>query len=397
MLVAPAHAAPSFRMPWPVVRVAMVATLVAWALLATQAVAQPTHDPYRVTGVNVDVTAGSVAVARDQAFDQARRVGLVRLIGHLAGRNTFVDVAAVPSERLETLSVGLSVDREQTGPGRYIARLDVLFDPQAVQTFLAEQQIAFGEVVKRPVVVLPVWQSSFGPRLWDSPNPWHEAWLDALPIDGLVPMVVPFGDLQDIADVNVALATRGDVGALSAIATRLGAGEVLVAVGRPVGEGVDIALRAFPVTAGVVGEGRTVPASGLLLNDPIAQSEAMVRRGGPGRTNALAGAVGRTAAALEAEWLDQTLVAAGEGGQITALVRIEQRDDWFTIRNRLHRVALVDRIEVLSLRLEEAIIRFDHRGTVDRLATALAQMDLGLEDAVPAPRLVRTDRVVSGL
>lgn len=370
----------------------VLAMSVAFALsVVPRAAAQSTHDPYQVTAVSVDVTAQSVAVARDQAFDRARRIGLVRLIGHLAGRDVFVDVTQVSPDQMESMVVGLRVDQEQTGPGRYIAVLDVVFDPSAVHGFLTERGVAFGEVVKRPVVVLPVWQSEFGPRLWDSPNPWHEAWLDALPIDGLVPMIVPFGDLQDIADIDVTLALRGDARALSAIATRLDAGEVLIAIGRTIGDGVDVALTVFPVTAGVVGTARQVPLRGVLRDDPLAQAEALLG-GEPAAVDPLDGAVARTAAAVEAEWLGQTIVSPGEGGEVTALVRIEQRDDWFTVRNRLDRAALVDQVDVVSLRLEEAIVRFRHRGSSDRLATALAQVQLGLEAGVPAPRLVRTDR-----
>ena len=385
------HASPGDRSGvYRAVLVLVVALAIAVSV-APHAHAQPAHDPYRVTAVSVDVTAQSVAVARDRAFDQARRIGLVRLIGHVAGRDAFVDVTEVPAERMEAMVVGLRVDQEQTGPGRYIAVLDVVFDPAAVRSFLTERGVAFGEVVKRPVVVVPIWQSEFGPRLWDSPNPWHEAWLDALPVDGLVPMVVPFGDLQDIADIDVTLALRGDAGALSAIATRLDAGEVLIAIGRPVGEGVDVALTAFPVRAGVVGTARQVPLTGLLRDDPVAQAEALLG-GVPAAVDPLAGAVARTATAVAAEWLGQTIVAPGEGGEVTALVRIEQRDDWFTVRNRLDHAALIDRVDVVSLRLEEAVVRFRHRGSTARLATALAQVQLGLEAGVPAPRLVRTDR-----
>ena len=154
------------------------------------------------------------------------------------------------------------------------------------------------------------------------------------------------------------------------------------------GEGVDVALTAFPVRAGVVGTARQVPLTGLLRDDPVAQAEALLG-GVPAAVDPLAGAVARTATAVAAEWLGQTIV---EGGEVTALVRIEQRDDWFTVRNRLDRAALIDRVDVVSLRLEEAVVRFRHRGSTARLATALAQVQLGLEAGVPAPRLVRTDR-----
>src|SRR6185369_10293232 len=66
--------------------------------------------------------------------------------------------------------------------------------------------------------------------LFEDRNPWREAWAKRPPRDTLMPIVVPLGDLKDIADLDAKQAMAGDVRRLEALARRYGATDTAVAV-----------------------------------------------------------------------------------------------------------------------------------------------------------------------
>jgi len=85
---------------------------------------------------------------------------------------------------------------------------------------LRQTGLPFAETASKPLLVLPVLKSRVGLMLWEAANLWRTAW-SALPIQrGLVPMIVPLGDLADISDVDASQAMLGDETALEGIVSR---------------------------------------------------------------------------------------------------------------------------------------------------------------------------------
>src|SRR3546814_140056 len=195
--------------------------------------AQERGDMFTVSDVAVDVTAGTAAAAREQAFVDGQRKAFRILLDRLGADATRIDPETLPESQMTQVLQGFQVDQESTSAGRYVATLTYQFRPEEVRRLLQGQGIAFTETRSKPVVVIPIYRSDAGTRLWDSPNPWLDAWLDFPGGERLVPLVVPFGDLQDIRDVRAENALSGDRAALQAIADRHGAGSAPVAGAEP--------------------------------------------------------------------------------------------------------------------------------------------------------------------
>ena len=87
------------------------------------------------------------------------------------------------------------------------------------------------ETVSKLVMVLPVFQSAGALILWDDPNPWRDAWASRPKKQGLVPTLLPLGDLADMASIGAEQAMDGDRQRLNAIAGRYGASDTLVVFG----------------------------------------------------------------------------------------------------------------------------------------------------------------------
>ncbi|MGP1394317.1 MAG: DUF2066 domain-containing protein [Inquilinaceae bacterium] len=338
-------------------------------------IAAPTGaDIYTVSGIEVEGTGATSSAARDSAFAQGQRLALAALIDRVAGPGAALDVATVSDQDVGNLLRSFRVEEERVSAGRYAATLSFDFWPDAVRDLLRQRAVTYTDTPSRPILVLPIYRSEGGQQLWDGINPWLDAWLDVPARQRLVPLVVPFGELQDVSTISVGQALSGDREALRRIADLHRAGDVLVAVADPGPDGVAVTLNRY----GQDGDLTT----GVLT---VAEPEALEDR--------LAGAVEQVAGELEDRWRTETQVAAtGPTSGLSILVPIVDAEDWFQTRARLDGITAIANARVLSLTPAEAVLALEYRGTESQLRLALAQQNLTLDQGPFAPILRRTDR-----
>ena len=184
---------------------------------------------FTVRGVDVDATTDSVTQARNDAMAQGQVKAFDRLMQRLVMSGERQNVPEIGAGEVRSMVTDFSVANERTSDVRYLADMTVRFQPDAVRNFLQRARVNYAETQARPIVVVPLYRDDEGWRLWDSPNPWHEAWLNGPYSDDLVPFEAPLGDIDDVSAIDVQAARNGDTGALRAIADRYGAKEVLLA------------------------------------------------------------------------------------------------------------------------------------------------------------------------
>jgi hypothetical protein len=219
----------------------------------------------------------------------------------------------------------------------------------------------------KPLVVLPVYRKAGALLLWDNANSWLQAWRALPPADGLVPLVVPDGDLADIADISAEQAQAQEDARVAAIARRHGAagGLLAYAVLRNNGANGAPALEV------------TVSRSGTPVTErTLVQSFAAK----PGETeeSLLARAALAVRGDVEEGWKRENLLRFGEHNQLVALVPLGGVDDWVRVRRTLAGIAFIENSELIELSRDEATVRLGYLGDEDQLALALAQHDLEL-------------------
>ena len=339
--------------------------LLALALLPAAAPAGAQEsEVFTVRDVVVDVTAGSSAGARDQAIGQAQSQAFDMLVRRLTPRSDGRQAAALAGGGVETLVDSFEVQEERSSAVRYIGTFTVRFRPAAVRQLLLSNGVRYAEVRSKPVLVLPVEHAGGQPVLWERETAWRQAWAENASPDGLLPVLVPAGDVEDVAAVGAAEAVAGQADALARIAQRYGAGEVLVA---EVGEGVS-GVKLTRHRPGGRPDTDQAPLQGAGPEPYAAAVTAVVER-------------------MEEEWKRRNLVETGAESLLTAAVPIQGMQDWAETRKRLSQVPTVTRTRVVSLNRSEAVVELAYLGDVERLRTALAQRDLGLSP-LPAGRPV---------
>ncbi len=346
------------------IRIACCAALA--LLLAASLSARADDDAFTVGGVHEDVTAANALAAKDQAQAEGQAKAFAVLMDRIAaGKAPHLNAAQITD-----LVVGFEVANERSSTVRYTADYTFHFNPAAVRRLLADASVAVvAAPTAKPVVVLPVFVSGGRAVLWDDPNPWRDAWAQHGTSQDVLPVVVPVGDLPDVAAIDAPKATAGDRAAVKAISARYQNDDVLVVVGKFGEPG------RFDITATRYAPGNPGPPQTAMLTTAAKPGETQAEQ------------MARSVASVEAEvgqaWKNANAVNPGTGGTLDATLAAGSLGDWIAVRNRLRTVPTVRGAELLSFDRSQIRVAIRYIGDQNQLRTALGERGLELAGADP--------------
>lgn len=356
---------------------------------------------YKVSNIDVDVTAANAAKARDQAILQAQRAGLVQLVGRLGGAEKIA--TTLSDDDVALLVKAFEVQKETTSAVRYIASFSVQYKPLGIKNLMDRNGVAYTEERSAPVLVLPVVIEGKRKILWEEQTAWRSAWSAASLDEGRVSYKLPEGDVDDIAIISGEEAVSGSVSPLSRIAGKYGAGKVLVAA---------VHINAEKATTAPVTSVELVvyDQSGNKLNNQPTQPSLnnSSKAGGAAnsenfatpaknpdnsvealkQTNAEdAEALGddqfdllvrKTQDAMAGAWSNGASIVAGPAMSLKASVVVSSLNEWLNMRKKLGEIAIIKHIAVLSLARNAVSITLDFRAEISELQEAVRQAGLNL-------------------
>lgn len=322
---------------------------------------------YTVSNVPVDETSESAAAAREIALVKGQVWAFDRVIDRIVPKSEHSRVPELnPTLLLEVVS-GIDVDNEKTSRVRYLANLTVRFNKTAVRRLLRNANIPFAETTGNPLLVVPVYRAAGTVQLWDAANIWLKSW-QALPsLDGLLPLVVPKGDAEDIAVISPEQALNGDDRRLHAIAERYKTKGVVLAVAtqrRDYASNstvLEVALSRFGSAEGDSTSVFSIAAQPDMTTDAL-----------------LATGAHRSRDELVEGWKQEHLIRFGERQSLIAVVPLSGLAAWIELRKRVSSIASVEKVELLSLSLDQATVQFTYFGDESQLALALADQHMEL-------------------
>ena len=358
---------------------------------------------FTIAHVPIDAEAASAAEARELAIAAGQRAALETLLRRLTVAGTALPAPAEGS--IAAMVAGFAIDRELVSTTRYRASLTVDFDPAEVRRLLRESGVAYAETVSKPVLVVAVQRDPGGILLWEDGNRWRRAWEERPPHGGLVPILLPLGDVIDLGTVDAARALASSADALTALAALYGTSEVAVAVAGLSGSAA-VAKPAAPATPGVENDDGDAPAAGRALTLSLrrvaadgnrAVQKTLIGREGESERALLKRGTDRVVTLLEDDWKTANLIRYGEQRMLQATVPIASLGEWVSIQRRLAALAMVASVEIDSFSLREGRLTLRYHGTEDQLRLALDQSDLALspeaDEWVLHPRAERPEPV----
>ncbi|HWB49624.1 MAG TPA: DUF2066 domain-containing protein [Stellaceae bacterium] len=373
-------------------RALLAALLLLFAAPLPQAAAQ--DDAYTAT-VTVDATSDSVAKARDIARIDGARRALNTIVEKLAGGAGKGKPLKLSDNQVTDLVASFEVANEKMSAVRYTADYTYHFKPNEVARAMQSAGIAVADTsgaganqnqgqnqnqnqstappaAAKLAVVLPIYQSGDSALLWDDPNPWREAWSHR-PAGSGGTLTVPLGDVSDLAAIDADKARSGDSAALTAIAQKEGADDVLVMIAAPrTGDkpGLDVTVRRYRAGQFVDAHVDSIDAKANEADIDLCRRAADV-----------------IAADLDNGWKNAKGGAGDQQGSVTVVAAITGLDDWIKLRDRLATIPSVRKIDVKALSRQEATIEIQYIGGLDQLKANLGAAKLDLQGGDPIWRL----------
>jgi hypothetical protein len=321
------------------------------------------QDVFEVTGIEVDESAADEVQAKFNAIADAQKRALQVVLRRLVQSEDVSRIPQVSGDVLNQMVRDYDITDEKLGGGRYIATISVRFFPEQVSGLLRDAQVPFAMARSQPVVVLPVIDSGSGPRLWDDPNPWRRVWAGRTPHAGLFPIVMPAGDLSDVATVNVNQAISGDYEALEAISDKYGASGAMVAI---VSVSGGQSNRLVSVRLEFVGG----DSDGMTFEERY--------KGSGNLTGFLDQVVADLLKTIERDWREQNMLDFSHVERTSLLVPIIGLADWNELRGKLEAISRIQTISLVRMSQEEVEIDIVYVGSTDQLRSSLAQHGLEL-------------------
>ena len=336
-----------------------------WTFAAAAPAATQTRSAFTVSNVHVDVTSKTAADARKKALAEGEKRAFQRLLRRLTLSEDRSRLPQLSQQDIAEYISDFSVSNAKNSTVRYLADLSYRFKPGEVRGLLRDLDIDFAETLSKAVLVLPVYEAAGAMSLWDDPNPWRNAWNDLPESDGLVPMILPGGDLQDVRSIGAEQAVGGDEPRIKAIGNRYNVSTVAVAHARldSTGRGRPrLKVNIFPYGSDSRGQAFELEFEfdGRRIEDLLSNASA------------------RAAANIEDKWKEENLIQYEQNAVLAATLPIRSLTDWVDARKRLAKIAVIERIDLVLFSRNEARLNIYYLGLTQQLALALAQADIKL-------------------
>lgn len=322
---------------------------------------------YEIAGVSVDVTSRTAAKARKQAIANGEVIAFRLLLERLTLQADFENLPFLERDEIDQFVQDFSVDNEKTSNVRYLADLSFRFKRKEIRQLLTDYDLPFAETPSKPVLILPVYQAAGAVGLWDDPNPWRDAWGTSQSNMGLVPKVLPVGDLGDIGAIGALQAVEGDRQSVAVIADRYKVSDVIVTVA---------SLDLDPVT---LRNKLTVKVhrNGIDL-ETVEETVSLLQRQQESLKSLFRRATRDVEIIIEDQWKLENLLQFDQLGVMAVVVPIDDLHHWLRLNNKLKEIAVIRRAEIVLMTRDEIRINIHHIGTRHQLVLALRQADLEL-------------------
>ncbi|SVE31549.1 uncharacterized protein METZ01_LOCUS484403, partial [marine metagenome] len=202
-------------------------------------------------------------------------------------------------------------------------------------------------------------------RLWEDPNPWRDAWRNFEGKKGLIDLIVPIGELSDLAAIHVEQALEGNRDALRYFASSYGAEGALVAVAK-----LDSVIGS-PTALNVTIQEYASFVSALRVERFIATDNQDVE-------SLLSNAVSQMVDWLENDWKYENLLAFDEKHILIVKIPVGGLKHWLQVSAELARLAVIRELNILSLAPTQVFAQLHYLGSIDRLVGFLGQRGIDL-------------------
>lgn len=281
---------------------------------------------FSATNIQVDVTADNAALAREQAMQDGQKKALMVVMERITPDYVIEQLTELVPDDIINMVQDLRVLNEKTSTVRYIATLEVRFNPDAVRELLRQNGLPYVRTSGKPMLILPIYKRSPSstPMLWEEENAWLRAWINRTVESYMVPLFVPMGDLADVQIIAADQIVKGDLEAAQRLAKRYEAEGILI---------VEVVRSgsSFTVNGRAMDEVTASEIPNFSFTVPLTKNTS----------STFAIAVRKVVEHLDGVWKREQMVQFNDAASLVAMVPVSNLSQWHKIRSRLERIPLI--------------------------------------------------------
>ena len=166
---------------------------------------------WSVENIIIDEISDDVIVSRTEGFEKAASKALSTLLKRIITTpygEEDKDIPILNNQEIENLIDFKFIKSETVLSNRFLAEVSFCFLSKEIINFLNLKKLSWSEITSSPILIFPVWKTSFSTFLWKDPNPWRNAFKKSLnDHDGLSLQILPEGRIgvQRSIDSNLAI------------------------------------------------------------------------------------------------------------------------------------------------------------------------------------------------
>lgn len=316
------------------------------------------RDAFFVSDIPAQAEASSAVRAREKALIQGQQAAFKNLLHTLNVENSRIqELPDLTEAELLTLVQNVSVKDERTTGTRYIATLSVQFFPDKTREWLEKYSVTALTKLPPKTVILPVLTSGDNVLMLEENSPLFQA-LQRDSYTTLYPLVLPFGDAEDIARVNKETLFSGNLDLFTYFLSKYNAEQVLILQVKQDGDYYAAKTRVYPKDTGISGVSVLVKGN----NSPKVWDTLLVQ-------------VFRK---LDTAWRDAKTLQQGESKELIVRIPISSLQAWAKTREMLEKTTQLDKVQIQGLKKEEATVKLNFQLSYQALSDALRSKGLYL-------------------
>lgn len=332
-------------------------TLLAVSLLVLMVAfdAQAENNPVYTVEVNVDVTDVNAAKAREKAMMAANRKAFETVVRNLTTASGAGSLLKLSDDKILNFIKEVSVVSEKSSNVRYIADLSVTINEGILKAYMNEKEISSAVAAASKVVVLPVYRpgSAIAPQLWESDNPWKNAWDTKAPSNGLVSIVTAIN-----APISAQSALAYENLVLEEVLLNNNANEVYVLDAVAEGNGLRIWMSPF----------KSADSAG----------ESVRVEGNPQSPEIFTQAVEMVSAKIENKMKAASIAESQVESSLEVIFNYNSLNAWVQTEKKLKNVPYVRNLQIEAMANGKVQFKLDYVGSYENLLQAVRAKSMSL-------------------
>lgn len=393
----------------------LILCLLAFCLSAWGSQAMAQTNVVVVDDVEVEATGDTAEAAKQEAVTQgAPRRAIVEALRALASDPSTIDDLPLTDREVAATVIDYEVLQENSSLGRYSARMRFRLRVDMIDRLFETKGLRYAQPATVPVLVVPILLSPLGQRarvedqlaptdeamemavaaqepsqpdaaqpqeapvdqnprdraiLWEAGGPWLASWQRRGAVDGLLPLLIPLGDIDDNSDLSTRQVVQRDLEGFEALAGRYGAGGILLVIAKARGgNGLTTVPTRLEMTVERFGlEGKQRELNFTVDAVPDEALEALYDR-----------ARDTVVDAVQEDWRRQDGQEVGSLNSLSVHVPVLTLRDWQEAQERLRGIARVREVRTDSINARQVKLVLVHAGRIDSLREALRERRLAL-------------------